>query len=255
MKQILFLVISLITLISAAAQSNSLCIATDKTVSLVFPFTVLHVDKGTKDILVQSVQEAENILLIKAGVKDFSETNLSVVTSDGSVYTFKVCYDAAPAVWVYNIPVIKKATIATYANGILDNRRTVWGIRDNSWNIDAAVIGAYIKDDILYWQLRIINNSPVDYDIDLLKLFVRDKRKGKRTAVQETELNPLLITGNTTQVKAFNRVVAVIAVEKFTIPDKKYMGIQLMEKNGGRHLSMKLSNKNIIRAIPLPDLK
>jgi hypothetical protein len=46
-----------------------------------------------------------------------------------------------------------------------------------------------------------------------------------------------------------------IALEKFTIPDAKFLAIQIMEKNGGRHLFMKVNNRKIIRAIPLPDLK
>ena len=68
-------------------------------------------------------------------------------------------------------------------------------------------------------------------------------------------MKPLQISGNTKQVKAHSRTVAVVALQKFTIPDKKFMGIQIMEKNGGRHLSMKLGNKDILKAIPLPDLK
>jgi conjugative transposon TraN protein len=255
MKRIVCMICSCWLFVSAIAQTNSLCIATDKTVSLVFPFSVLHVDRGTKDILVQPVQGAESILLVKAGVKDFSETNLSVFTSDGAVYTFKVCYDAAPALWTYYLPINKKATIATYANGILDNQRILWGVRDNDWNIGIAVIGVYIKDAVIYYQLRLINNSSIDYDIELLRFYIRDKKKSKRTAVQENELKPLHVSGNISQVKAFSQNIAVIALDKFTIPDKKFMGIQLMEKNGGRHLMMKLNNKHILRAIPLPDLK
>jgi Domain of unknown function (DUF4138) len=254
MKQLVCMICSCWLFVSAMAQT-SLCISTDKTTSLVFPFSILHVDRGTKDILVQPVKEAENILLVKAGLKDFPETNLSVFTSDGSVYTFQVCYEPILTTWTYYLPTNKKATMATYANGILDNRRTLWGIRDNSWNINAAVIGTYIKDDVVYYQLRIINNSSVDYDIEVLRFYIRDKKKGKRTAVQENELKPLQISGNAKQIKAFSRTVAVVALEKFTIPDKKFMGIQIMEKNGGRHLMMKLNNKEILRAIPLPDLK
>jgi conjugative transposon TraN protein len=254
MNRLVCLICSCWLFVSAMAQT-SLCISTDKTTSLVFPFSILHVDRGTKDILVQPLQEAENILLVKAGLKDFSETNLSVFTSDGSVYTFQVCYQPILTTWTYYLPTNKKATMATYANGILDNRRTLWGVRDNSWNIDGSVIGTYIKDNIMYYQLRIINNSPVDYDIEVLRFYIRDKKKSKRTAVQENELKPLQISGNTKQVKAFSRTVAVIALDKFTIPDKKFMGIQIMEKNGGRHLSMKLGNKDILKAIPLPDLR
>jgi conjugative transposon TraN protein len=254
MKRLVCMICGCWLFVSAIAQT-SLCIATDKTTSLVFPFSILHVDRGTKDILVQPVQEAENILLVKAGLKDFPETNLSVFTSDGSVYTFQVCYQPILTTCTYYLPADKKATMATYANGILDNRRTLKGIRDNSWDIDAAVIGAYIKDDVLYYQLRIINNSPVDYDIEVLRFYIRDKKKSKRTAVQENELKPLQISGNTKQVKAFSRTVAVVALQKFTIPDKKFMGIQIMEKNGGRHLSMKLGNKDILKTILLPDLR
>jgi conjugative transposon TraN protein len=255
MKRLVCLICGCWIFVSAMAQTSALCISTDKTTSLVFPFSIKHVDRGTKDILVQQVKEADNILLIKASAKEFPETNLSVITEDGNVYTFVVNYEEKPVIWVYNLPENKKATMATYANGILDNRRTLWGVRDNSWNIDAAVIGTYIKDDIIYYQLRIKNNSTIDYDIEVLRFYIRDKKKGKRTAVQENELRPLHVSGNIAQVKSFNQNVIVFALDKLTIPDKKFMGIQIMERNGGRHLMMKLNNKDILKAIPLPDLK
>ncbi len=255
MKRLVCLICGCLLVVSAMVQTSALCISTDKTTSLVFPFSVRHVDRGTKDILVQQVKEADNILLVKASAKNFSETNLSVVTEDGSVYTFVINYEEKPAIWVYKLPENKKATMATYANGILDNQRTLWGVRDNSWNIDAAVIGTYIKDDIIYYQLRIKNNSPINYGIEVLRFYIRDKKKGKRTAVQENELKPLHVAGNMAQVKSFTQNVIVVALDKFTIPDKKFMGIQIMEKNGGRHLMMKLNNKDILKAIPLPDLK
>ena len=255
MKRLVCLICGCWIFVSAMAQTSALCISTDKTTSLVFPYSIRHVDRGTKDILVQQVKEADNILLVKASAKNFSETNLSVVTEDGSVYTFVINYEEKPAIWVYNLPESKKTTMATYANGILDNRRTLWGVRDNSWNIDAAVIGTYIKDDIIYYQLRIKNNSPINYGIEVLRFYIRDKKKGKRTAVQENELKPLYVSGNIAQVKSFNQNVIVVALDKFTIPDKKFMGIQVMERNGGRHLMMKLHNKDILRAIPLPDLR
>jgi conjugative transposon TraN protein len=255
MNRLVYLICGCWLFVSAMAQTSALCISTDKTTSLVFPFSIRHVDRGTKDILVQQVKEADNILLVKASSKNFSETNLSVVTDDGSVYTFVINYEEKPAIWVFNLPENKKTTMATYANGILDNQRTLWGVRDNSWNIDAAVIGTYIKDDIIYYQLRIKNNSPINYGIEVLRFYIRDKKKGKRTAVQENELKPLHVSGNIAQVKSFNQNIIVVALNKFTIPDKKFMGIQIMEKNGGRHLMMKLNNKNILKAIPLPDLK
>ena len=254
MKRLVWLVMMSLFFVSLKAQT-SLCISTEKTTSLVFPFSILHVDRGTQAILAQQVKESPTILLVKAAEKGFPETNLSVVTDDGSVYSFVVCYDNDPATWVYHLPTNRYATLATYANGILDNPRTMHGIKDEQWDIKAMVSGIYIKNEIMYYQLNITNSSPVDYDIDVLRFFIRDKKKGKRTAIQETDLKPLHISGNTSQVKANSTSSIVFALDKFTIPDAKYLAVQIMEKNGGRHLSMKVSNKKIMHAIILPDLK
>ena len=129
------------------------------------------------------------------------------------------------------------------------------GIKDESWDMSVIVEGIYIKDDVIYYQIQLDNQSPIDYDIDLLRFYIRDKKKGKRTAIQETELKPLYIAGNTSQVKANSHNIIVVSLEKFTIPDAKYLAIQIMEKNGGRHLLMKVSNKKIIKAICLRDLR
>lgn len=236
-----------------AAAAQSLGLSTEKTTSLVFPFAIRHADCGTKDVLIQPIKEAGNILLVKAGVKEFAESNLTVVTEDGSIYSFRLQYDHNPSSWIYRLPVQFRATLSTYANGILDNRPTMRGICDKKWNIEAKVIGIYIKGNVIYYQLRIDNHSPVDYDIDLLRFYIRDKKKSKRTAMQENALSPLYATGNTRVVKAYSNNVVVVALDKFTIPDAKFLKIQLMEKNGGRHLQMKVNNRKIMKAIPLPD--
>lgn len=255
MKRLLCLIGVYCFFISAFAQSPSLYITTDKTTSLVFPFAIRHVDRGSNDVLVQTVKEVDNILLVKAGSKGFPETNLSVVTEDGNIYSFVICYEREPKVWVYHVPAYSKANTATYANAILDNPRRMHGARDRRWDMETEVTGVYIKDHIIYYQLRLSNQSPINYDIELLRFFIKDKKKGKRTAIQENELIPLFVAGNTNQVKSLTNNVVVVALEKFTIPDAKVMAIQLMEKNGGRHLQMKVKNKHILKAIPLPDMR
>ncbi len=103
--------------------------------------------------------------------------------------------------------------------------------------------------------MRLNNKSSIDYDIDFLRIYIRDKRRGKRTATQQNELKPLFIAGNTRQVKAGNKNMVVVALDKFTIPNAKYLAIEINEQNGGRHLFMKVGNSKIIRATALPDLK
>ncbi|MBK8310908.1 MAG: DUF4138 domain-containing protein [Chitinophagaceae bacterium] len=87
----------------------------------------------------------------------------------------------------------KTITITSYANAILDNQRTVKHIKDKKYNMLARVKGIYIKDNVIYYQLFIENKGSIDYDVDLLRFFIKDKRKSKRTAVQETEQNHCIL--------------------------------------------------------------
>ncbi|HMU47875.1 MAG TPA: conjugative transposon protein TraN [Chitinophagaceae bacterium] len=255
MKRIVCLICSGWIFVTGFTQTLALTISKDKTTSLIFPFAIRHVDRGTRDVLVQQVQEADNILLVKAATEGFTETNLSVVTDDGSVYSFVVNFENKPSVWVYNLPANKKQTVATYANGILDNPATMHGLKDHSHGITVHVSGIYIKENVIYYQVQQTNDSPIDYDIELLRFYIRDKKKSKRTAAQEYELKPLHVSGNISIVKARSRSTIVVALEKFTVPDAKYLAIQVMEKNGGRHLLMRVNNRKIVQAIPLPDLR
>jgi len=236
-------------------KAQTIELSTDKTTSLIFPFAIRHVDRGTKDILVQDIPESPNILLVKAGLENFEATNLSVVTTDGAVYAFPVRYNASPAAWVWQIPVREQATIQTYCNAIAVNLLTMRGVRDKNYDMEAKVTGIYIKDRVIYYQLSLNNTSPIDYDIDFLRFYIRDKRKSKRTASQENEMVPLYVTGNATTVKGCSHNTVVVALEKFTVEDSKYLAIEINEHNGGRHLLLKVHNNKIIKAISLPDLK
>src|SRR5436190_6565806 len=251
MKQL----IPLLLICNVALSQQPLAITTDKTSSLIFPFPIKYVDRGTNDLLVQPLKENDNILMVKAAAKQFKETNLSVVTGDGSVYSYTVNYKERPSEFIYHLPVNRKASIATYANAILDNKPSIRVMRVEKYGIKASIIGIYIKDDVIFYQLLLCNHSPLDYDIDVLRFFTKDKRKTKRTAVQENDRVPLYTAGNKSKVKAHDFSVVVVALEKFTIPDAKFLGVQIMEKNGGRHFQLKINNGHIMKAVPLPELR
>lgn len=61
----------------------------DKTVHLIFPAPIRYVDLGSQNIIAGKAEDAENVLRVKASVKDFeTETNMSVICEDGSFYAF-----------------------------------------------------------------------------------------------------------------------------------------------------------------------
>lgn len=250
MKRIVWLIGALVILASAKAQT-SLCISTDKTTSLIFPFPIKHVDRGTQAVLAQQVKDAPTVLLVKAGTRNFPETNLSVVTEDGSLYSFAVCYDLNPAQWSFRLPVQTKEAIAVTARALLDNAAFIKRHRTRRLNVQLQIDGLYIKDDVIYLQLGLENSGPIGYDVDMLRIYTADKKRNKRTAVQEADLKQRHVAGNATTIAAKSRVSIVVALEKFTIPDAQYMGIQLTERNGGRHLQLKVSNRLLMRALPI----
>jgi hypothetical protein len=254
MKRIVSMISALVFVFNASAQHPSLALSTEKTTSLIFPFPIVHVDRGTSNVLAEQVKDVNNILLLKAAARDFCETNLSVVTGDGSLYSFRVAYEENPVKWVHWLPVQKGVTVKTTAGRLLDNPPIMKGIRQESGGITARVSGIYIHHNHLFFQLRVENHSPLDFEIDFVRFFIRDKKVGKRTAVQEIEYKPLFIAGNHTVVRSFSPGVMVVAMEKFTIPDAQCFVLQLGEAGGSRHLELKVENKKLLKATLLQDL-
>ena len=119
-------------------------ITLNKTTNLIFPYAIKSVDRGSADVLAQKAKGVENILLVKAGRQNFSETNLSVITADGKLYSFVLDYINNPS--AINIsfvadtsntdavsslkPLYNEASIRTDAERILQLKKSVHGIRD-----------------------------------------------------------------------------------------------------------------------------
>ena len=69
----------------------------DKTVHLIFPSGVSYIDLGSSNIIAGKADGAENVVRIKAAIKGFKEeTNFSVITDEGSFYSFIVNYSENP---------------------------------------------------------------------------------------------------------------------------------------------------------------
>jgi conjugative transposon TraN protein len=117
--------------------------------------------------------------------------------------------------------------------------------------MDLILKGIFIEENHLYFQLGIENKTLVGYDIGQFRIYIRDLKKAKRTASQEIELIPITVKGNTIDVPGYSTQTIVFALPKFTIPDKKYLCIEFLEDNGGRHLTLKVKNRKLVRALPV----
>ncbi len=240
-----------------------------KTTNLIFPYSIKSVDRGSQDVLAQKANGVENVLQIKAAKKDFDETNLTVITADGKLYSYLLKYADNPLALnvqfsegdksrndaLFSFENYNEAQIKMDAAQVANEKRTVHGIKNKKYQMKFALNGLFVRGNVMYYQIKIGNRSNINYDIDQLRFFIRDKKKAKRTATQEIEIKPLYVQNDTISIAGPSERIIVFALSKFTIPDKKYFAVELMEKNGGRHLIMKLNNNDILKAIPLPDLK
>lgn len=235
-------------------------IAANKTTNLIFPFAVQSVDRGSADILVQKANGTENILHVKAGKNDFEETNLTVITTDGKLYSFLIDYSNAPK--RLNIVFQKEDSaqvkfseqknnadeLQSNAKQVVVKKKMFHHLKDEHAAMKLQLRGLYVSNDVFYFQFAINNKSNVSYDVDAIRFSIRDKQKTKRTASQENELKSLYQYGNLQTIKGNSRNVFVIAVSKFTLPDNIYLYIHILEKNGGRDLQLKLKNRYVIDA-------
>jgi conjugative transposon TraN protein len=249
-------------------DSDSVAIGYSKTTNIVFPYAIKSIDRGSQDILVQKAKGLENILQVKAAQRGFIPTNLTVVTADGKLHSFVLNYnEQSPQL---NLSVNKlelerqeiyfsdesgnKEEIQEYSKLAFYEKSKIRGGKENRHQIKFQLNGIFIQNDIMYFRLIVENSSKIKYDIDQLRFFIRDTKRVKRTATQEIEITPTYILNDVAAIDGESENTFVFALSKFTIPEDKYLAIQLMEKNGGRHMELDVKNKKIEKVIVLPTL-
>lgn len=76
---------------------HALEVCYEKTTHIIFPAEITYVDLGNENLVAGLADGAKNVLRVKSAFKSFKqETNLSVITEDGSYYTFNVKFAKEP---------------------------------------------------------------------------------------------------------------------------------------------------------------
>lgn len=239
--------------------SSNLQIGYSKTTSIVFQYPIKSIDRGSQDIISQKAKGVENVLLVKAGKPNFQQSNITVVTADAKLYHFILNYDeqspdlnvvvgssaAVNREILFSLENENQQKIEQYATLALFKKKKTENVKRSKYDIKLELTGVSIHQDILYFRFCLGNASKINYDIDQLRFFIRDQRKSKRTASQEIEVLPLHATSAVTVIPDRSEVHIAYALSKFTIPEKKYLSIQLIEKNGGRQLELNLKNRDL----------
>ena len=274
-------VLSLALLLATTVRAQSdltpqrIEVAFAKTLHILFPAPVTYIDIGSAEIIAGKAAGAGNVVRVKAAVRDFEgETNLTVITEDGGFYTFDARYAENPSVSTIEIhaelsanaseapaaaaeghvlleevgrekPAVIRKTLAEIYR--LD-RDDVRGIRTKKYGIEVEVKGIYAMNDVIYIHVQIANASNISFEIDYRRFIVADRKLAKRTAQQQTSVEPLRVCNDVEILRARQRQRVLFALPKLTIPDDKVLLLEVVERNGARHQTVEITSKELLAA-------
>ncbi|WP_315599236.1 conjugative transposon protein TraN [Porphyromonas endodontalis] len=252
----------------------------EKTVHLIFPSPIRYVDLGSNNLIAGKAEDAENVLRVKAAVKDFeTETNMSVICEDGSFYAYNVKYADEPEKLSVEMkdflsttdgrlpsnradiyfkelgnesPILVKLIMQTiYQN----DKRTIKHIGTQQFGMKFLLRGLYAHNGLLYFHTRIDNETNMPYSVDFISFKVVDKKVAKRTAIQEQVLQPLRAYHQVMYIKGNREERTIFALEQFSLSEDKQLEVTLYERNGGRTLTFYVEQEDLLLAKKIDNLK
>ncbi len=250
-----------------------------KTVHILFPAPVTYIDIGSMAIIAGKADGAENVVRVKAAVRDFAEeTNLTVITEDGGFYTFDARYAENPSTSTIEIAAAESpaaqpasaseparadegrvllrevgrerpATIKRVLSDIYrQNRADVKGIHTRKYGVELEVRGIYVHNDVIYLHVQIANNTNISFEVDYRRFVVADRKAAKRTAQQQRIIEPLRVCNDPSIVRGHQRQRIVFALPKLTLEEDKILLLEIAEKDGARHQYLEISSKELLGA-------
>ena len=252
----------------------------EKTVHLIFPAAIRYVDLGSQNIIAGKADDAENVLRVKAAVREFeTETNMSVICEDGSFYTFNVKYADEPE----KLSIEMKDFLSPTEGRLPSNRADIYFkelgsespilvklIMKSIYQNDKRIIkhvgakqfgmrfllrGLYAHNGLLYFHVRMDNESNMPYAVDFITFKVVDKKVAKHTAIQERMLQPLRAFHQVMWIGAGRSERIVFALEQFTLSEDKQLEVTLYERNGSRTLTFYLEPEDLLLTKKIDNLK
>lgn len=252
----------------------------EKTVHLIFPAAIRYVDLGSQNIIAGKADDAENVLRVKAAVREFeTETNMSVICEDGSFYAFNVKYADEPK----KLSIEMKDFLAPTEGRLPSNRadiyfkelgsespilvklimksiyqndkRTIKHVGAKQFGMRFLLRGLYAHNGLLYFHVRMDNESNMPYAVDFITFKVVDKKVAKHTAIQERMLQPLRAFHQVMWIGAGRSERIVFALEQFTLSEDKQLEVTLYERNGSRTLTFYVEPEDLLLTKKIDNLK
>jgi|GEM_PF-669722 len=132
-----------------------------------------------------------------------------------------------------------------------DGPSFIKGVHKTWFGIKFRLEAAFYFKELLFFRLKLLNRAGIPFKVESLRLFIRDNKQAKRTAVQDRELETLAIKswglpeqdGSSDTARKGQQIM--VALPRFTVADGKQLVIVLREENGDRHLLLKVKGRKL----------
>lgn len=236
---------------------------TDRATTLIaFPYSVVDADCGISELHAEKVPGVTNVIKVKASMPNIDTTTLHVFTADGKFYVFQVAYHPTPLIVAYDLRDTKaqsvKISVSDFSNGIREDELTkaIMKVKTEpdflrrkkrEFQIKLGLGGTYIYNNILIIKFSISNPSQLVYQAGLVHMYMRDKNVARRSSTQQLSIQTIYMD-SLPCIEGKQKQEWILAIPKTTIPNKKELIFEMQEKNGGRHISISIRNKDLFRA-------
>ena len=197
------------------------------------------------------------------------ESNLLVITTDGSIYSYIIKYKAQLTRVNYFVepqhrigqevqnraasaPINLKPSAAiplshmkAVSAQLLKSKQRLGHLTKRNYSIKLTTKNIVYDKEHLYFVFEIENKSGLDYDVDFLEVAVQSRAKGKRKSSQRIVKQPLYKHQFPKKVKKGERVRFVYVLSKFSLSNNNRVVVQLHEAQGERDLKLKIAHRFI----------
>ena len=280
MKTIQYLIaISTLVLFSVSLQaktipnSNPLILDTlyaneTKNVALFFPKPIRQGIVGSASFVFSFNRDIPQYLgLLQA--QPGKDSNLLVITTDGSIYSYIIKYkaqltrvnyfvkpqnsigkedrkkDTLAPIAVKPIAAISLSHMKALSAQLLKHKQGIGHLTKRNYGIKLTTKNIVFDKEHLYFVFEIENKSGLDYDVDFLEVAVQSRAKGKRKSSQRIVKQPLYKHQFPKKVKKGERVRFVYVLSKYSLSNNNRVVVQLHEAQGERDLKLKIAHRFI----------
>lgn len=235
------------------------------TVSVFFPKPIRQAVVGIDHFVFSyNSEEEQHFGLLQASPGE--KSNLLVITNDGQIYSYILKYNKKLSILNYfisikesignEIPVeceeqiqlpkensIHKSDLDKYAKNctsfLKNSKMEILKIK-RKHQIQLMVRDIEYIDGALYYMIEIQNNSSIDYEMDYLRFFTKNKSGLNPKSIQTLQIHQLYQYQFPRSIKAGSKARFVIVLGKFTVDGQKKKILVLNEKDGERDLKLML---------------